>query len=45
MCEYLDSMARAESRGSISLVVMSAVSMSEQDIKKLQMAGGEHKKW
>ena len=39
--QYLESMARAESRGSISRVVISAVSMSEQDIRKLQMAGEE----
>ena len=34
-------MARAESRGSMSLEERSGVSMSEQDTRKLQMAGEE----
>ena len=37
---YLESIARAESRGSKSREEMSGVSMSEQEIRKLQMAGG-----
>ena len=38
-CTDLESMARAESRGNISLEVMSVVIMSEHDTRKLQMAG------
>ena len=41
VCVYLESMARAESRGSISRDVISGVSISEQNIRKLQMAAGD----
>ena len=44
VCEvwlYLESMARAESRGSISRDEMSEVTSSGQNLTKLQMAVGE----
>ena len=38
---YLDNMARAESRGSISREVRSGVRMSEHDTRKLKIAVDE----